>query len=125
VGTWIVVASLVLSGGGPSQREMNEAACAKVKVEQRRLDEGLRELYGRTSKDPGLNARVRRAQEAWVKFKDLQLHALYGAPDPQAEYGSVWPMCNCVAEEELTKQRVTQVNRMLNPVEGDVCDWGR
>src|SRR4051812_4087417 len=119
----IVVASLLLSGGEANQGDVNAAACARTKAQQRKLDDGLRELFRRTSRDGALTSRLRHAQDAWLKFKEAQLQALYGVPDPGLEYGSVWPMCSCEAEEQLIRQRLADVNRMLNRVEGDVCSW--
>jgi|SRR4051812_9159828 hypothetical protein len=121
----IVVASLLLSEGAANQGELNAAACTKTKAQQRKLDDGLRELFRRTSRDIGLTTRLRHAEDVWLKFKEAQLQALYGVPDPGLEFGSVWPMCSCEAEEQLIRQRLADVNRMLNRVEGDVCSWVR
>jgi len=123
--TWVLILAALLAGGEPTQLDDNKAACAKTKVEQRKLDQGLKELFRRVQQDAGLTSRVRKAQQAWVMFKDAQLGALYGSANPLADYGSVWPMCACAAEEELIKERLAQVQRMLSRVEGDLCGWTR
>ena len=122
---WILILGSLLAGREPTQLDESKAACAKTEVERKKLDDGLKELLRRAQKDAGLSARVKKAQQAWVTFKDAQLGALYGSANPLAAYGSVWPMCACVAEEELIKERLAQVQRMLNRVEGDVCGWTR
>ena len=122
---WILIAVALLAGREPTQLEENKAACAKTEVARNKLNDSLKELVRRTQKDAGLSSRVRKAQQAWLTFKDAQLGALYGSANPIADYGSVWPMCACAAEEELIKERLTQVQRMLSRVEGDVCSWTR
>jgi uncharacterized protein YecT (DUF1311 family) len=122
---WILVMTVLLAGSGATQLEQNNAACAKTEVERKKLEGGLKELLRRAQKDAGLSSRIMKAQQAWVTFKDAQLAALFGSSNPLADYGSVWPMCSCVAEEELLRERLAQVQRMLTRVEGDVCGWTR
>ena len=122
---WILMLAAFLSGSEPTQLEQNKAACAKTDVERKKLDGSLRELLRRAQQDAGLTSRIKNAQQAWVKFKNAQLDALYGSANPLGDYGSVWPMCSCAAEEELIKARLVQVQRMLTFVEGDLCNWTR
>jgi len=122
---WILILALLLTGREPTQLDENKAACTKTEVERKKLDDGLKELLRRAQKDTDLASRIKKSQQAWVAFKDAQLGALYGTANPLADYGSVWPMCACAAEEELIKERLAQVQRMLSRVEGDLCGWTR
>jgi uncharacterized protein YecT (DUF1311 family) len=120
----LIVAALLV-GREPTQFDENQAACARTSLQQQKLDDSLQELLRRAKKDAGLVFRLKRSQQAWVKFKYAQLHALYGSENPLADYGSVWPMCSCAAEEELIRERLVHVQRMLDRVEGDLCNWTR
>lgn len=122
---WILILATLLAGREPTQLDENKAACAKRDVERKKLDDGITELLRRAQKDPALSSRIKKSQQAWVAFKDAQVSALYGSTNPLADYGSVWPMCVCAAEQDLIKERRAQVQRMLDRVDGDLCGWTR
>jgi uncharacterized protein YecT (DUF1311 family) len=66
---------------------------------------------------------LRTAQRAWISFRDAHLELLYPDKDnPQTSYGSVFPMCYCINQTNLTVERTKQLKRLLNPLEGDVCN---
>lgn len=122
---WILMVAALLAGHEQTQREANQAACAKTERAQKKLDESIKELLRRAEKDAGLTSRIKKAQQAWVRFKEAQLGALYGSANPVGDYGSVWPLCACSAAEEMIEARRVQVQRMLTFVDGDLCGWRR
>ena len=65
---------------------------------------------------------ARRAQRAWIAYRDAQLALLYPYAERRGFYGSVYPMCRCMAVLELTKKRVEELRPWVDGVqEGDVC----
>jgi Lysozyme inhibitor LprI len=64
------------------------------------------------------------AQRAWQRFAKAEMDAIY--PEAPNRYGSVQPMCECYAREELIRQRIGQLKDWIGPVtEGDVCAGSR
>ena len=108
-----------------TQREMNEASCAKFDGADRALNAVYKQLLVNGTKDQEFLANLRRAQKAWLAFRDAQIRVLYGARDNTVRYGTVWPMCACDAKTSLTADRTKQLQAMLDWVEGDVCSWAR
>lgn len=69
--------------------------------------------------------RLKEAQRAWLHFRDAQLEARFPTAkksDKNAEYGSIYSECACFEMNELTKQRIAQLEAWLKGTEeGDVC----
>jgi uncharacterized protein YecT (DUF1311 family) len=62
------------------------------------------------------------AQNAWIKFRDAEMNALFPEDNKSVEYGSVFSMCWNNALTDLTKQRIKKLKVWLNGIEeGDAC----
>jgi uncharacterized protein YecT (DUF1311 family) len=121
----LAAALLLLPAAAPaqSQRALDDDACAQAKAADAELNRVYKELVAGMANDAPLVDRLKVAQRAWVAFRDAQLTLLY--PPDDTTQGSVGPMCRCRASEELTRDRVDQLKRMLTGEEGDVCSWER
>jgi uncharacterized protein YecT (DUF1311 family) len=69
--------------------------------------------------------RLKEAQRAWLQFRNAHLEARFPTQnknEKQTEYGSVYPECACYEMDELSKQRIRQLEAWLKGrEEGDVC----
>jgi uncharacterized protein YecT (DUF1311 family) len=76
----------------------------------------------RYAKNPLFIRNLKESQRLWVRFRDAQLAMKY--PERGAGYyGSVLPMCKSNYLNELTEQRVRELEAWLaQPGEGDVCN---
>ena len=101
--------------------ELNQCACDEYKKADADLNRVYQQLLSVKGREQQFAERLKIAQRAWIVFRDAQLESLYSAPDPYVQYGSVYPMCYCLAQKELTVHRTQQLKQMLNPKEGDVC----
>jgi uncharacterized protein YecT (DUF1311 family) len=105
-----------------TQFELNQCACDEYKKADADLNKVYQQLLSVNAREQEFTEKLKTAQRAWIVFRDAQLESLYPAiKDPRAQYGSVYPMCYCLAQKELTLQRTDQLKRMLNPKEGDPC----
>lgn len=105
-----------------SQAEMNAEACGAF----READEELKRVYARVLSEYASDAKfvrkLRAAQRAWLTFRDAHLEARFPAEDKRGAYGSVFPMCFCGVQEELTRARTAQLTKWVEGLtEGDVC----
>ncbi len=106
-----------------SQGDMNACFCGEREKADAQLNEAYQKLLKELAPEPLAVEKLRAAQRAWLAFRDAHLASLYPAEgDPRLVYGSVHPMCECMAETELVRARVAQLRRMLDPAEGDVCN---
>ena len=105
-----------------TQVQMNQDACAVFAQADGELNAVYRRILAEYPTAPQFTDKLKNAQRAWVAFRDAHLEAVYPAPDKQAEYGSAYPLCRCVALAELTRVRVEELKGWLNGVpEGEVC----
>lgn len=93
---WIL-AGIVVAGAvaldpprSQTQMAMNDESCATFEAADKEMNDLYQSLLARSTTDSGLTMRLRVSQQAWVRFRDAQIDALFGAPDNLAEYGSVW-----------------------------------
>ncbi len=115
--------ALFLAPGHETQGDLNDAACEPAEAEQDEMNALYESLVARAAGEPDVADRIRASQRAWLAFVEAQQDALWGGPDPQAEHGSVLPMCRCLARQEMVKARSEQLRRMMTHEEGDVCSW--
>ncbi|MGH6636322.1 MAG: lysozyme inhibitor LprI family protein [Gammaproteobacteria bacterium] len=110
---------------GQTQLEMNTNACAEYKRADEKLNAVYQQVLREHKDDPLLAAKLKEAQRAWLKFRDAELAAIFPASNEQTEYGSVYPMCNCMELTVLVNQRIEQLSGWLSAEEGDVCRGSR
>ena len=86
------------------------------------LNQVYQEVLRLYADDQAFVKKFRTAQQAWLKFRDAHLEALFPASDKGSEYGSVYPMCSGNVLAELTKARTAQLRAWVAGVEeGEVC----
>lgn len=103
-----------------TQMQLNQEACDEYK----KADAEMNAVYQRVTReyapDPGFIAALRKAQLAWIRYRDAQLKSIF--PGDPSQYGSISTMCRCNNLAELTKARTEILNRWVEGVEeGDVC----
>ena len=106
-----------------TQASLNSCFCERAQKADAQLNDVYQQLLKKNASDTNFIEKLKISERAWVAFRDAQLEAIYPDPDPRAAYGTVFTMCECMAREELTMDRVKQLRRMLKSVEGDVCAW--
>jgi uncharacterized protein YecT (DUF1311 family) len=117
--TIVLISSI--SAHAQTQPELTQNACSDYK----KADEELNRVYNQilaTYKDDGeFILKLKKAQRAWVVFRDLHLESIYPKAD-EREYGSVKPMCSCLISAKLTIDRTGVLKQWLTgAVEGDSC----
>jgi uncharacterized protein YecT (DUF1311 family) len=106
-----------------TQASLNACVCERAQKADAQLNDVYQQLLKKNASDANFIDKLKISERAWVAFRDAQLEAIYPDPDPKAAYGSVFTMCECMAREELTMDRIKQLRRILKSVEGDVCAW--
>jgi len=99
---------------------MNKCATQDLREADAELDQVYRQLVAKFADDRDGAARIKKAEEAWVAFRDAQVEALFPESD-RAKRGSAFPMCRALALTRLTRERTKALGAMLESREGDVC----
>lgn len=102
---------------GPSQGAMNAQAQARYRIADRELNAVYRKLLAAAS--PNGQARLRAAQRAWIRFRDLDCEARAGARG-----GSFHPAARLLCLEGATDQRTAALEAELDCEEGDMACGG-
>jgi uncharacterized protein YecT (DUF1311 family) len=100
-----------------TQAEMNEQAGAEFAQADAELNRVYRALLAEFKNHPPDAERFRRAQRAWVAFRDAHRDALFPQADPAP--GSIRPVCIAAEMRELTVARTRQLEAVLKDLRED------
>ncbi|HEV2761538.1 MAG TPA: lysozyme inhibitor LprI family protein [Pyrinomonadaceae bacterium] len=105
-----------------TQQAMNLCASREFEQADAELNRVYKQLLAANKEDGLFAEKLTAAERAWVAFRDAHMESLYPQTDnPQAAYGSVYPMCFMRAKAGLTRERTKHLRAMLDAPEGDVC----
>lgn len=121
----LIGAMLAMPVFAQTQQELNDGACAEYRKVDAQLNETYQAILRKKGDDAVFLAALKKAQRAWIAFRDAELEAVYPEEDKRVHYGSVYTMCSCSLATELTQQRVEQLTTWLTAEEGDVCSGSR
>lgn len=105
-----------------TQRASNEEACARLQQADALLNNTYNQILNDHKKDAAFGRKLRIAQRAWIAYRNAQVEALYPEPDKRTAYGTVYPMCRCLALARLTTLRTEELKKWIDGAEeGDTC----
>lgn len=108
-----------------SQLEMNAEACGKYDKADAELNKMYQQIQKDYKKDTLFLQKMKKAQNAWIAFRDAQIEAKYPLKpneNPKQVYGSVYTMCRCSVLAKMTENRIAELKVWVEGIEeGDVC----
>jgi uncharacterized protein YecT (DUF1311 family) len=108
-----------------TQTELNECAGNSLVKADHELNRTYQQILKKYAKDTLFLQRLKRAQRAWMTFRDAELQMKFpssSVTDIKTRYGSVYPMCYANFKAELTERRNKELSVWLKGIEeGDVC----
>lgn len=128
----IVIAVILLDVSGVSaksacwdkartQLELNDCAFGEFQQADNELNAVYQKILKEYANDPIFIEKLKKAQLAWLKFRDAEMAAIFPEEKP-TYYGSAHPMCHSSWMTQLTQQRTKELRRWLNGrIEGDIC----
>lgn len=109
-----------------TQRDMEKDACGGFEKADAELNRVYKKILTKYRSDKAFLEKLKKAQKAWLAYRDAHIESVYPAGDKQVEYGSVYGMCLCGVKQELTAQRTKTLRQWSEGVmEGDVCSGSR
>ena len=122
----IALLAVVTQGRAQSQRDIERRSCAAYQAAEKELGDVYAAVLARYAQDKAFVAKLKRAQQAWLAYRDAELAALYPSQDKQADYGSMYETCYCSEQRQMTEQRTEVLKQWLTGVEeGNVCAGSR
>jgi len=119
------IMTVALTNGGAlsqTQRASNEDACVRLGQADALLNTTYNQILRGYGRDAAFVRKLKIAQRAWVAYRSAQIEALYPASDKRTAYGTIYPMCRCLALAKLTTSRVEELRKWIEGVEeGDTC----
>ena len=95
-----------------AQPELNACAADEAARVDAELNRVYRELLSKNSDDPAAVEKIKKAQRAWVAYRDAYVEAMFPAEDKQAEYGSMYPMEVDQILATLTRRQVDALKEL-------------
>jgi uncharacterized protein YecT (DUF1311 family) len=102
--------------------EMGQCAAEDRKQADDELNKTYQQVLALHRGGPAALARINRAQRAWLAFRDAELDMLFAEED-RPHRGTMFSMCRVLRLVRLTEERTKALKQMLNPKEGDVCEY--
>jgi len=104
-----------------TQVEMTATACNEMDKADAQLNQVYKKVLAKYQNDQMFINKFITAQKKWIAFRDAYADSMY-IPENKESYGSVFPMCHCAFLQNITNDRVKQLQVWLNGIEeGDVC----
>lgn len=97
-----------------TQAELNSCASDRAKRANDDLEKAYARLLAAASDDRRAQSKYRAMEGAWLRFRDAYLEAAFPSPDKQLSYGSVYPMEYDNLVEEITRQQIGRLLKLLN-----------
>lgn len=105
-----------------TQGDMQDDACGAFKKADVELNRTYKKILSQYNDDKRFLDKLKKAQKAWLVYRDAHIEAVFPAEDKAGEYGSVYGMCHCAAMKDLTEQRTKMLKQWLVGIrEGEVC----
>jgi len=101
-----------------TQAELNKCASDRAKRADDDLKAAYASLLDAASDDKAAQLKFRALERAWLRFRDAYLAAAFPASDKQLTYGSMYPMEYDDLVEEITRQQIGCVLRLLKDYAG-------
>lgn len=104
------------------QVDLNQCAADRLQQADDELNRIYQAILKQYSEDRVFLEKFRKAQRAWLLFRDAELEAKFPENDKQSYYGSVYPMCAARFLAQRTQERIKQLQEWLEGAEeGDLC----
>jgi uncharacterized protein YecT (DUF1311 family) len=104
------------------QGDMQDGTCGEFKKADAELNRIYRSILSQYKGDTLFLEKLKKAQRAWLTYRDAHIESVYPVEDKAAEYGSVYGECYCALKKDLTEQRTKMLKQWLAGTrEGDVC----
>ncbi len=105
-----------------AQTDMQDATCGEFRKADVELNRIYKKILSEYKDDKTFLEKLKKAQKAWLTYRDAHIESVYPVEDKAAEYGSVHGMCCCTIKKDLTDQRTKMLKQWLvGTIEGDVC----
>lgn len=93
---------------------MADCADAERKDSEKDLNAVYKQVMKRYAEDSAFKSKLKKAQRAWLAFRDLELQLV-------STDGSISSMCGKIRLEQLNKERTEYLRSLVRKEEGDVC----
>lgn len=105
-----------------TQLESNSCADRQYREADAELNRVYKAVLEKYKKDPVFIDKLRAAQRAWLAWRDAEIEAKYPHAAEGNYYGSIFPMCDALYRERLTRERTRKLREWLDGgEEGDAC----
>ena len=92
---------------------MNQCASDEAKRADDELNRVYRALLSKES-DPDGVAKIKKAEGAWIAYRNASLQAMWPVKDKQAEYGPIYPMKVNLLRATLTRRQIVALRELAN-----------
>ena len=119
---FLFISLFSVKGMSQTQAQMNAELQKSYNNSDKKLNVVYQSILEEYKNDTIFLKALRLSQRNWIKFRDSELKMKYPERETEGYYGSVYPMCEAIYLNELTKSRIKTLKTWLEGIEeGDVC----
>lgn len=103
-----------------TQLAMDQCAAQDFTDADAEMNRVYRQVLTKFVAEPDRVSLIRKAERAWIDFRDAEVEALYPRNE-EAAHGTAWRMCRPIELTRLTQEHTKALRLILKGREGDVC----
>jgi uncharacterized protein YecT (DUF1311 family) len=101
-----------------SQAAMNRCAGEEANRVDAQFNLTYRQVLEAAKENVLALAKIRKAERAWITYRNAYMEAMYPAKEKQANYGSMYPMNADLVLADLTRAHVQALQTLLRQYSG-------
>lgn len=105
-----------------TQAEMNACAGTDFQTADKELNRTYQAVLKKYADDQAFVRKLRASQQAWLKFREAELDAIFPHAAEANYYGSIYPQCRAGKLTKMVTERTRELREWLDGVEeGETC----
>lgn len=101
-----------------TQAAMNRCAGEEANRVDAQVNSTYRQVLDAAKGNVLALARIKKAEQAWITYRNAFMEAIYPAKDKQANYGSMYPMNADLVLADLTRAHLQTLKTLLRQYSG-------
>src|SRR5574341_1083599 len=107
----VFLAVFINSANAQTQLDLEKKACAELEKADKELNKVYKKILTEYKNDKLFLEKLKKAQKAWLAYRDAHVESIYPEPDTSLKYGSAYGMCYCKTITDLTRQRTKMLKQ--------------
>jgi uncharacterized protein YecT (DUF1311 family) len=97
-----------------TQFELNKCASEEASRADSELNAAIKGFLAKIAGDSLATVKLRKAESAWLRYRDAYIGAVFPAQDKQLAYGTEFPMDVDLLSAQMTREHLAAITYLIN-----------